>query len=249
MKIESFRTLNAVLRGGSFAAGAADVNLSPSAVSLQMKQMEEYFGQPLFDRSALQARPNAFAAEVDAVLQDALSRLDELRRRSTPEVEGRVRLGTIEPLQVTLLPPLLRVLRERYPRLDVRLVRGRATELAAKLKTGEIDMIIGGALLSYEDYQQALAIDGIEGIISDIDTRARDITLNASRPMLSDVKVRQAIAYAIDKSAISEGLTYGYEPIADMPFPEGSPYASDIQLNNDFTYDKDKANALLDEAG
>ncbi len=142
MKIESFRTLNAVLRGGSFAAGAADMNLSPSAVSLQMKQMEEYFGQPLFDRSALQVRPNAFAAEVDAVLQDALSRLDELRRRSTPEVEGRVRLGTIEPLQVTLLPPLLRVLRERYPRLDVRLVRGRGTELAEKLKTGEIDAAI-----------------------------------------------------------------------------------------------------------
>ncbi|RBL87519.1 LysR family transcriptional regulator [Streptomyces cavourensis] len=142
MKIESFRTLNAVLRGGSFAAGAADMNLSPSAVSLQMKQIEEYFGQPLFDRSALQARPNAFAAEVDAVLQDALSRLDELRRRSTPQVEGRVRLGTIEPLQVTLLPPLLRVLRERYPQLDVRLVRGRATELVERLKTGEIDAAI-----------------------------------------------------------------------------------------------------------
>lgn len=142
MKIESFRTLNAVLRGGSFAAGAADMNLSPSAVSLQMKQMEEYFGQPLFDRSALQVRPNAFAAEVDAVLQEALARLDELRRRSTPAVEGRVRLGTIEPLQVTLLPPLLRKLRERYPLLDVRLVRGRATELTEKLKQGEIDAAI-----------------------------------------------------------------------------------------------------------
>ena len=43
MKIESFRTLNAVLRGGSFAAGAADMNLSPSAVSLQMKQMQKGF--------------------------------------------------------------------------------------------------------------------------------------------------------------------------------------------------------------
>lgn len=142
MKIESFRTLNAVLRGGSFAAGAADMNLSPSAVSLQMKQMEEYFGQPLFDRSALQVRPNAFAAEVDTVLQEALARLDELRRRSTPAVEGRVRLGTIEPLQVTLLPPLLRKLRERYPLLDVRLERGRATELTERLKKGDIDAAI-----------------------------------------------------------------------------------------------------------
>ncbi|MBV7486903.1 LysR family transcriptional regulator [Bordetella sp. BOR01] len=142
MKIESFRTLNAVLRGGSFAAAAADMNLSPSAVSLQMKQMEQYFGQPLFDRSALQARPNALAAEVDAVLCEALSKLDALRRRNSPAVAGMVRLGTIEPLQVTLLPPLLRWVREHHPLLDVRLVRGRVTDLVEKLKTGEIDAAI-----------------------------------------------------------------------------------------------------------
>jgi len=142
MRIEAFRTLTAVLRGGSFAAAAADMNLSPSAVSLQMKQMEEYFGQPLFDRSALQARPNAFAGEVDEVMREALSRLDALRRRSLPAVAGIVRLGTIEPLQVTLLPPLLRWVREHYPLLDVRLMRGRVTDLVEKLKTGELDAAI-----------------------------------------------------------------------------------------------------------
>jgi len=142
MKMEAFRTLGAVLRGGSFAAAAADTNLSPSAVSLQMKQLEEYFGQPLFDRSALQARPNAFAGQVDEVMREALSRLEALRRRSLPAVAGLVRLGTIEPLQVTLLPPLLRWVRERYPLLDVRLVRGRVTDLVEKLKTGELDAAI-----------------------------------------------------------------------------------------------------------
>ncbi|WP_459615852.1 LysR family transcriptional regulator [Bordetella sp. 2513F-2] len=142
MKIEAFRTLNAVLRGGSFAAAAADMNLSPSAVSLQMKQLEAYFGQPLFDRSALQVRPTGFAREVDEVLQEALGKLDALRRRSSPEVEGKVRLGTIEPLQVTLLPRLLHAARNRYPRLDVRPVRGRVTDLVEKIKSGEIDAAI-----------------------------------------------------------------------------------------------------------
>ncbi|MCD0503095.1 LysR family transcriptional regulator [Bordetella petrii] len=142
MKIESFHTLGAVLRGGSFAAAAADMNLSPSAVSLQMKQMEEYFGQPLFDRSALQARPNAFALEVDEVLREALAKLNDLRRRRSPSVAGVVRLGTIEPLQVTLLPPLLRWVREHHPQLDVRLLRGRATDLREQLKAGEIDAAV-----------------------------------------------------------------------------------------------------------
>lgn len=142
MKLASFRTLNAVLRGGSFAAAAADMNLSPSAISLQMKQMEEYFGQPLFDRSALQVRPNTFATEIDSVLQEAFVRLDALRRRRSPVVEGRVTLGTIEPLQVSLLPRLLRQARSRYPLLDVRPVRGRVIDLVEKLKSGDIDAAI-----------------------------------------------------------------------------------------------------------
>lgn len=116
------------------------------------------------------------------------------------------------------------------------------------LQTGEVDMIFGNAMLTYQDYQQALSIKGIEGIIAKKDTRARDLTLNASSKKLSDVKVRQAIAYAINKQEISDGLTYGYEKVADMPFPEGTPYA-DITLNTNYTYDPEKAAALLDEAG
>lgn len=142
MKLASFRTLGAVLRSGSFAAAAADMNLSPSAVSLQMKQLEEYFGQPLFDRSALQVRPNGFAADVDAVLQEALDKLDALRRRSTPALEGKIWLGMIEPLQSTLLPKLLRHARTHHPLLDVRPMRGRVTELVEKLKSGEVDVAV-----------------------------------------------------------------------------------------------------------
>lgn len=123
-----------------------------------------------------------------------------------------------------------------------------STSRLQALKTGEIDMIFGGSLLSYEDYQQAIAINGIDGLIADMGTRARDITLNASSEKLQDVKVRQAIAYAIDKTAISDGLAYGYEPIAVMPFPEGTPY-TDFDLNTNYSFDQDKANALLDEAG
>ena len=42
----SLATLDAILRRGSFAAAAHDVGLTPSAVGLQIKQLEEYFGQP-----------------------------------------------------------------------------------------------------------------------------------------------------------------------------------------------------------
>ena len=65
---------------------------------------------------------------------------------------------------------------------------------------------------------------------------------------LSDLSVRQALAYAIDKEAISEGLTYGYEPVANTIVPDGTPY-SDICGTEDYSYNVDRANQLLDEAG
>ena len=116
------------------------------------------------------------------------------------------------------------------------------------LKTGEIDMIYGSALLTYEEYQQASSLPGMAGKMAELSTRARDITINANRPALNDLRVRQAVAYAINKEEIVEGLTYGYEEIAALPFTPDSPYM-DIKLENDYSFDLDKANTLLDEAG
>ncbi|MFJ1300900.1 LysR family transcriptional regulator [Pseudomonadota bacterium AL_CKDN230030165-1A_HGKHYDSX7] len=142
MKIECFHTLDAVLRGGSFAAAASAMNLSPSAVSLQMKQLETHLGQALFDRSALQVRPTALAHEVNALFKDPLGRLAVLRQRHTPAVEGALRLGIIEPLQVTLLPALLLRVRAHYPQLDVRPVRGRVADLTEQLRGGQLDAAV-----------------------------------------------------------------------------------------------------------
>ncbi|PYG90254.1 peptide/nickel transport system substrate-binding protein/nickel transport system substrate-binding protein [Ruminiclostridium sufflavum DSM 19573] len=134
-----------------------------------------------------------------------------------------------------------------YDEILVKYIPDSASRIQA-LKTGEIDMIYGSALMSYEEYRQASAIPGMKGQIADKDTRARDITLNASRPGLSDLKVRQAIAYGINKDEISEGLTYGYEGKAEIPFTLDSPY-SDIPLEKVYSYNQDKAKELLDEAG
>ena len=134
-----------------------------------------------------------------------------------------------------------------YDEIIVKYIPDSASRLKA-LKTGEIDLIYGSALLTYEEYRQAMSINGIEGQMAESDTRARDITLNASSAILSDLNVRQAIAYAIDKKEISEGLTYGYEGIANIPFTLDAPY-SDIPLNTTFTHDAEKAKSLLEEAG
>lgn len=139
MKIDAFHTLDAVLRSGTFAAAAAERNVTPSAVSMQMKQLEQYLGQPLFDRSGLQVRPMPMALELAGVMREPLQSLESLRKRSSVAVEGVVRLGVIESMQPVVLPKTMRLLRERHPKLDLRPSRGRSAGLTAAVKAGELD--------------------------------------------------------------------------------------------------------------
>lgn len=142
MKLETFATLAAVIEEGSFAAAAATMHLTPSAVSMQMKQLEQYVGQPLFDRSGLQVRPTAVAREVAAAMDGGLRYLHALRRRVSVAVEGAVRLGVIESIQPVLLPGTLRYLRDHYPKLRVRPVRGRSAGLLDLVKAGQLDAAV-----------------------------------------------------------------------------------------------------------
>jgi DNA-binding transcriptional LysR family regulator len=139
MKIDAFLTLEAVLRCGTFAAAAGEMKLTPSAVSMQMKQLELYLGKPLFDRSGLQVRPMPLAGEVVGAMGAGLAALQRLRKRATVQVEGVVRVGVIESLQPMLLPGTMRLLRDRHPLLELRPMRGRSVGLAAAVKAGELD--------------------------------------------------------------------------------------------------------------
>jgi peptide/nickel transport system substrate-binding protein len=70
---------------------------------------------------------------------------------------------------------------------------------------------------------------------------------NLRKPMFQDRRVRQAIAYAIDKQEIVDGVLLGLGQPATGPYKPGSwPYNSDVTR---YSYDPDKARTLLDAAG
>lgn len=142
MKLEALNTLVAVMRHGSFAAASEFVHLTPSAVSLHIKQLEKYFGQPLFDRSARQARPTAFAHELAATVRRALGEIEAMRRPAQGAVSGRIRLGTIESIQMGTLPAAFAALREVAPALTLNFVRGSTVSLLDDLKAGRIDVAV-----------------------------------------------------------------------------------------------------------
>ncbi len=143
MKLGTLPTLQAVIRRGNFAAAARELELTPSAVSQQMRQLENYFGSPLFDRSGRAVKPTPFALEVVATIDEALEELDALRDRNRPEISGRLRLGVINSVLLSTLPAILRTTNQRYPNIHVTLEPENTSEkLLEALKAGDIDAAI-----------------------------------------------------------------------------------------------------------
>ncbi|KTT13271.1 hypothetical protein NS2R_06200 [Pseudomonas oryzihabitans] len=161
MKIEAFMTLRAVLERGSFAAAAEAVNLTPSAVSLQIKQLEAYFGQALFDRSGRAVQPTPFALKLIETVARTLADLEGLRNQRALPLTGRVRLGVTGSILTTLLPKAVADLHRRAPGITLQLERNDTPELIAALKADRLDAAIlvrppggGSARLHWQDLLQ-----------------------------------------------------------------------------------------------
>ncbi len=72
------------------------------------------------------------------------------------------------------------------------------------------------------------------------------LALNEAREPWNDVRVRQAIAYGIDRAAIVAVTSYGTAAANQLAIPEGNPWYTDYHR---YSYDIDKAKGLLQEAG
>nr|WP_245153444.1 ABC transporter substrate-binding protein [Allopusillimonas ginsengisoli] len=73
------------------------------------------------------------------------------------------------------------------------------------------------------------------------------LALNTERKPFDDARVRQAIAYSLDKNFIIKALTMGFAKPSNGPIISSSPYAT--QDVHKYALDLDKAKQLLDEAG
>lgn len=74
-------------------------------------------------------------------------------------------------------------------------------------------------------------------------------SLNQENPLFQDVRVRQAIMYAIDRKAIIQNVDKGYATIANAPISPALAAYYDSSLESKYAYDPAKAKALLAESG
>ena len=123
-------------------------------------------------------------------------------------------------------------------KVTYRFVEEPGTRLAG-LMAGEFDVITNLLPEFTQQVPQAINILGLEHPI---------IILNADGGPTKDVRVRQALNYAVDKQALAEGLFEGYAQIAEgqLLSPSFFGYNPDVKA---YPYDPEKAKSLLKEAG
>lgn len=140
MNIQSMHSFLRVLSTGSFATAAKSVNLTASAVSLQMKQLEEYTGKVLFDRSGRRVVPTPEALQLAPAIAQAMEILDGIRDARERGVEGVIRLGVIASVEKAAMPRALRILRAEHPALAIQLSLDVSGGLIESIKAGRIDV-------------------------------------------------------------------------------------------------------------
>lgn len=114
----------------------------------------------------------------------------------------------------------------------------------AALQAGDIDMI--GVALQPEQYMQIAANPDLKGTEGTATTEIT-VAMNNTREPFDDVRVRQAITLAIDKSTIVEGAMFGLGTIIGSHMSPAEPYY--IDLSDTYPYDPQRARELLAEAG
>jgi len=137
------RTLVAVSDTGSFTRAAAQVHRTQSAVSMQIKKLEEMVGKPLLERDRRQTR---LTREGEALVEYArriLSLHDEaLAAVAQPELAGLVRIGTPDDYAAGFLPEVLSDFAESHPNVEVELRCEISAKIARAFERGEVDVAL-----------------------------------------------------------------------------------------------------------
>lgn len=128
--------------GGSFAAAARTMDLTPSAVSRGIGELERELKVPLFHRTTRQLQLTQEGTEVYRRAVEILARIAELDEdivRGQGRVDGVVRIGVQAPLGRYVLMPKLASLHDRYPEL---VVETRLTQDPRDMQSENLDVLM-----------------------------------------------------------------------------------------------------------
>ena len=137
------RSFVLIAEGGSFTRAAQAVGRTQSAVSMQIRRLEEILGQPLLLRGTRGVEPTQHGLWLLERARRLLALHDEIHSTfRQPAVAGAVRLGSPDDYAIRWLPGILARFAASHPAVQVEVICAPSNELAERLEEGELDLTL-----------------------------------------------------------------------------------------------------------
>lgn len=144
LDLTCLRSFVAVAEKGSLTAAADAVHVTQSALSMQIRKLEETVGMPLLERHArgvwLTEAGEILQAHAKSALQENAATLERIR--ALAKKPGMLRLGAPHNVLQPHVPHALRLLHEIEPDMEVQVLTNVSRTLKEWLAAGEIDLIL-----------------------------------------------------------------------------------------------------------
>ncbi|CUH76432.1 LysR family transcriptional regulator [Tropicibacter naphthalenivorans] len=170
LDLTALRSFVAVAESGGVTRAAGFLNLTQSAVSMQLKRLEELLGQKVLERSGRGVVLTPAGVQLLGYAQRMIELNDEIYTKLTDQSwEGQVVLGVPHDIVYPVIPEVLKRMGRSHPRVQVELISSSSNRLKAQFARGEVDVILtteadvgnGGETLAEVPLRWVSAPDGI----------------------------------------------------------------------------------------
>jgi DNA-binding transcriptional LysR family regulator len=144
--LRQLKAFAAVARHQSFVRAAAELHLTPPAVSLQIGQLEAEVGLPLFDRRGKRVAltmPGEYLLVYARRMLSTLKEAEDAMARLRGAQSGRITIGMVSNAKY-FLPRLLARFRDVHRGVELRMELGNRERLIAMLRDAEVDLAVMG---------------------------------------------------------------------------------------------------------
>jgi len=144
--LKQMRGFTAAVNSGSASAAARELHLTPPAISLQLRDLEQAIGLPLLERNEsglMTTLAGQELFELSSSIQNSLTRFGEVIDNLKGVDHGIVAVGVVSTARY-FAPTVLAEFMKAYPEVKIQLLVGNRESTMAKLEAMELDFAITG---------------------------------------------------------------------------------------------------------
>lgn len=143
MELRNLITFVRIAEVKNFSKSAQLLGYSQSAVTMQIKQLEQELGRQLFERIGKQAKLTQAGERLLPYALDILNTAQKAQSmvRENEQITGHLRIGTCESYVIGVLPQVLTAFQQQCPNVEVQVQTGLTTDLFHRLRQNDIDLL------------------------------------------------------------------------------------------------------------